>query len=207
MTTKIIAFVGLIGSGKDTCAQYLVEHHGFCKESFASSLKDAVAAVFGWDRKLLEGATEESRVWREQVDIWWSNRLNMPQLTPRWILQNWGTDLCRKNFHDDIWIASLENRIRNSVREKVVISDCRFENELNVIKKYNGKIIRVKRGEDPDWWPFAVAAMQGDAAAKIAMSASGIHITEWGWAGLDFDEIIENNGTLEDLYLKVKNLV
>jgi hypothetical protein len=33
----------------------------------------------------------------------------MPTLTPRWILQYWGTEVCRRAFHDDIWIAALEN--------------------------------------------------------------------------------------------------
>lgn len=204
MTTEIIAFVGLIGSGKDTCAQYLVDNFGYKKESFAASLKDAVAAIFGWNRHLLEGATPESRAWREQVDEWWAQRLNMPKLTPRWVLQNWGTEVCRHHFHDDIWIASLEHRIMQGGR--YVISDCRFPNELKVLKSLGGKVIRIRRGADPDWWPVAVEANNGNAASKIAMNVSGIHITEWGWAGLDFDSIIENDGTLDDLYSKLKNL-
>ena len=46
----IIGICGFIGSGKDTIADYLVNFHEFRRESFASSLKDAVSAVFGWDR-------------------------------------------------------------------------------------------------------------------------------------------------------------
>ena len=110
----IIGICGFIGSGKDTVADYLVNLHHFRRESFANTLKDAVSAVFGWDRTMLEGRTKQAREWREQVDLWWAERLNMPNLTPRWILQNWGTEVCRKNFHDDIWIASLENKLRNS---------------------------------------------------------------------------------------------
>ena len=97
----IIGLVGLIGSGKDTVADYLVNVHGFRRESFAGTLKDAVAAVFGWDRTLLEGRTRASREWREQVDTWWAARLNMPDLTPRWVLQYWGTEVMRRGFHDD----------------------------------------------------------------------------------------------------------
>ena len=50
----IIGVCGLIGAGKDTIADYLVNVHEFRRESFANTLKDAVAAVFGWDRTLLE---------------------------------------------------------------------------------------------------------------------------------------------------------
>ena len=94
----IIGVCGFIGSGKDTIADYLVNFHEFRRESFASTLKDAVAAVFGWDRTLLEGRTKEAREWREQVDPWWAARLDMPTLTPRWVLQYWGTEVCRKAF-------------------------------------------------------------------------------------------------------------
>ena len=83
----IIGICGLIGSGKGTVADILQDDFGFTKISFADSLKDAVAAVFSWDRQLLEGATDESRHWREQIDPWWADRLKMPELTPRLILQ------------------------------------------------------------------------------------------------------------------------
>ena len=84
----IIGLVGFIGSGKDTAADYLVNFHGFRRDSFAATLKDAVADIFGWDRTLIEGRTTESREWRECQDDWWSKRLGMP-ITPRWILQQW----------------------------------------------------------------------------------------------------------------------
>ena len=144
----IIGVCGLIGSGKDTVADYLVNFHEFRRESFADSLKDSVAAVFGWDRTMLEGRTKESREWREQVDKWWADRLAMPTLTPRWVLQYWGTEVCRKTFHDDIWIASLENKLRQS-KDNIVISDCRFPNEIKTIKQAGGKMILVSRGDLP----------------------------------------------------------
>ena len=61
----IIGVCGLIGAGKDTIADYLVNIHQFRRESFANTLKDAVSAVFGWDRELLEGRTAQAREWRE----------------------------------------------------------------------------------------------------------------------------------------------
>ena len=49
--------------------------------------------MFGWPRDKLEGLTKEDREWREQVDYWWSETLNMPQLTPRYVMQYFATDL------------------------------------------------------------------------------------------------------------------
>ena len=98
----IIGISGLIGSGKDTVANFLIEK-GFVKGSFADSLKDSVSAIFGWDRIMLQGDTVESRDWRETVDDWWSIKLGEPT-TPRSVLQKFGTDVCRNHFHSDIWI-------------------------------------------------------------------------------------------------------
>ena len=61
----IVGICGLIGSGKYTIASYLIDEHGFRRMSFAESLKDATAAVFGWDREMLDGVTKSSRQWRE----------------------------------------------------------------------------------------------------------------------------------------------
>ena len=87
----IIGICGLIGSGKGTVADLLVKEHNFSKISFADKLKDGVASVFGWDRKMLEGDTDESRQWRELKDDFWSNETKM-EVTPRLLLQLFGTD-------------------------------------------------------------------------------------------------------------------
>ena len=206
--SKIIGICGFISAGKDTAADYFVNEHGFRRESFANTLKDAVASVFGWDRVMLEGKTKESREWREQVDQWWSNRIGLPHLTPRWVLQNWGTEVCRKGFHDDIWIASLENKLRLS-KDNVVISDCRFPNEINAIKAQGGKVIWVQRGPLPTWYDLAVAANAGFSNAmeiRAQLAAEGIHASETSWVGTDFDEIINNNGSIDDLYAQLRTL-
>jgi len=202
----LIGIVGFIGSGKDTVADYLQNFHEFRRESFASTLKDAVAAVFGWDRTLLEGRTKEAREWRETVDPWWAERLAMPTLTPRWVLQYWGTEVCRRGFHDDIWIASLENKLRNS-KDNVVISDCRFPNEIAAIKRAGGKIFWVQRGQLPDWYYLAVDANKGSIVAINELKRLGIHSSEWAWIGTEFDSIIDNNGLISQLYMNLENLV
>jgi hypothetical protein len=206
MTKQIIGICGFIGSGKDTAADYLVNFHEFRRDSFAATLKDAVAAVFGWDRELLEGRTKSAREWREQVDSWWSERLNMPELTPRLALQLWGTEVCRRAFHDDIWIASLEARLRNS-RDNIVISDCRFPNEIKAIKQAGGKVIWVQRGELPSWHIMAAKANHGDIFAKEKLKSLGIHASETAWVGTEFDYIIDNNSTVDELYNRIALVV
>jgi len=206
----IIGVCGFIGSGKDTIADYLTNFHGFRRESFANSLKDAVAQVFGWDRTMLEGRTKQAREWREQKDAWWSERLGM-DITPRWVLQYWGTEVCRKAFHDDIWIASLENKLRNS-KDDIVISDCRFPNEIKSIKEAGGIVIRVKRGDDPEWYRDAADMNAGPkctnwALASGRMSKLNIHASETAWVGTKFDATLTNDTTIDDLFAKVKDLV
>lgn len=203
---KIIAISGLIGSGKDTVAEYLVDKKGFRRESFAASLKDAVAMVFGWDRTLLEGQTQAARVWREQVDVWWANRLNIPHLTPRWVLQYWGTDVCRRNFHEDIWIASLEKKLESS-QQNTVISDVRFLNEFEMLKKFNAITVWIKRHPLPDWYYDAYLANQGNVEADQKIKQQKIHASETSWIGYKFDHEIHNDFTLTYLYHRIDDLL
>ena len=208
----IIGICGFIGSGKDTVADYLTNLHEFRRESFANSLKDSVAHVFGWDRTMLEGRTKQAREWREQIDSWWADRLNMPELTPRWVLQHWGTEVCRQGFHDDIWIASLENKLRHS-QDDVVISDCRFPNEIAAIRRAGGQVVRVVRGAEPVWYNDAVAVNQGEfgnmswTTSKSRLAKHKIHASETAWVGTAFDVVLDNNGSLDDLYAQVQQLV
>ena len=205
----IIGICGFIGSGKDTAANYLVGWHGFRRDSFAGALKDAVAHVFGWDRELLEGLTTEARAWREQVDPWWAERLGMPHLTPRWVLQYWGTEVCRQGFHDDIWIAALENRLRQRTGH-TVISDVRFPNEVAAIRNAGGRIVWIRRGADPEWCSTLVQMREHDIALGIRtdyMKQFDVHASEWAWVGTRFDTVVDNNGSVEQLYEQLKNLV
>lgn len=202
----IIGICGFIGAGKDTAADYLVGFHGFRRDSFANTLKDAVSAVFGWDRELIEGRTPEARAWREQVDAWWANRLGMPNLTPRWILQYWGTDVLRNHFHDDIWIAALESRLARRA-DHTVISDVRFPNEVKAIRQQGGKIVWIQRGITPHWYSIACQANAGDSKAQQWLIDNKVHASETSWAGTNFDTIINNNGNIADLYTQLRNLV
>ena len=208
----IIGVCGFINSGKDTIADYLVNIHQFRRESFANTLKDAVANIFGWDRDMLEGRTRQSREWREQVDPWWAERLNMSDLTPRWVLQHWGTEVCRRAFHDDIWIAALENKLRNST-DDIVISDCRFPNEIKSIKDAGGIVIRVIRGAEPDWYDAAVSANRGPngntswAISRAKLERLQVHASESSWVGTKFNAVVDNNSSMDHLFLQINDLV
>jgi hypothetical protein len=207
----IVGVSGFIGSGKDTIADYLITFKGFKRMSYAGPLKDAVASIFGWDRDLLEGTTKYSREWRDQVDPWWAERLDIKHLTPRWVLQQWGTEVGRRAFHDDIWIASIENQLR-TVKDDIVISDCRFPNELKSIKKMGGITIRVSRGENPVWYDAAMAYSKGYYAkeypdAMKILESHNVHASEYSSVGLNYDHYVENNGTIDQLHKRIDSII
>ncbi len=204
----IIGLVGFIGSGKDTAAQHFIKN-GCIRDSFATPLKDACSAIFGWPRELLEGDTVESREFRETPDMFWTRKTGIDNFTPRLALQLIGTDVMRNHFNSDIWLNSLEYRIRRaSTSECVVISDARFRNELDLIHNMNGKIIWVKRGEMPQGYDVAVIANSGNAVSRKIMQTryKDIHESEWNWAGYPVDFIVDNNGSLNDLADQVEDI-
>lgn len=208
----IIGICGLIGSGKGTVADFLVEQRGFTKISFADKLKDGVASVFGWNREMLEGNTDDSRAWREKVDPYWSTELGKP-ITPRLVLQLFGTDCMRNGFYDGIWVSLVKQQLLAHPETDFVIPDVRFENEAEMIRSIGGKLWRVKRGSDPEWWNIAQTEMRQKAAQKeskgIVVSPKmetdypNIHVSEWAWANVDFDAVIENDSSVEFLKNRV----
>ena len=214
----LIGVTGFIGSGKDTVADFLVRFHGFKRISFAASLKDATAAVFNWDRELLEGHTTSSRAWREQVDTWWANRLSMPHLTPRWVLQQWGTEVLRRGFHDDIWVASVENKLR-AAKDHIVITDCRFPNEVKTIKDAGGIVLRVTRGPNPEWYDDALIATKDTGedgavehlpaknAALSRLAALKVHASEYCGPGLHYDHLLDNNDSIDQLHARIESII
>ena len=200
----IIGIAGLIGSGKGTVADILVEQHNFTKISFADKLKDGVAAAFGWNRELLEGDTDESRQWRETVDEFWTNETGR-EITPRLVLQEFGTDCMRNGFYDGIWVSLIKQEILNNPETNYVVPDVRFKNEIDVINNLGGKIWNVRRGELPQWWGYAIQDNHHPASSLMKDYHSDVHQSEWRWIDKDetFGNIIHNDGSIEALYSQV----
>jgi len=193
----IIGVCGLIGSGKGTVADILVESHGFQKLSFADSLKDGVAAMFDWPRSMLEGDTPASREWREQSDRFWSEEIGYA-VTPRYVLQKVGTECMRQGLFDGIWVSRTKQRIQKQSYLDFVIPDVRFPNEIDMIHSQGGIVVHVQRGELPEWVE--------ELTAK-GVEPRDVHPSEWAWMRSTLDMKILNNGSLDDLKNQVSDLL
>lgn len=194
----IVGLLGFIGSGKGTAGDILKDM-GFTPVSFAKGVKDVTSEMFGWPRHLLEGDTQRSREWREQPDEFWSKEFGK-SFTPRYALQLMGTEVGRDVFHKDFWVIKLKKYVEENPEQHFVITDVRFENEIQFVHEQNGILIEIQRGLKPHWYPIASQANSGDRHANTWMlEQSGIHESEWRWVGGDIDAVIDNNGTVEDL--------
>jgi len=193
----LIGICGLIGSGKGTVADTLVNDHGFTKISFADKLKDSVATMFDWDRSLLDGKTDQSRQWREEIDEYWSNETGN-EITPRYVLQVFGTECMRNGFYDGIWVSLTKKKILDNPAQNFVIPDVRFPNEAKMIYGINGQVWRVKRDKDPDWFT---------EYQTLGVEPKEVHPSEWAWANTKFTNVLENNKTITDLRNQVQDLL
>lgn len=191
-----IGVQGFIGSGKDTASRYIESKESFVKDSFANTLKDVCAIMFSWPRELLEGDSDVSRAWREQPDPWWSKKLNIPNFTPRYALQQVGTEIFRENFHQDTWLLTFQYRMEHKhVGKNVIISDCRFPNEVNFFQNAGGKIIFIDSGVKPEWYEYALEANNGSLHYEKIMKEefSHVHRSEWAWVGITPDITVMND--------------
>ncbi len=132
----IIGLTGKSGAGKDEVAKRLVLKHGFSRLAFADPLKIAARHIFGLSDAQLWGAE------KDKIDPYWG-------MTPGQLMQRLGTECLRNGFApvpgigEDVWIKALFRKVEPG--RDYVITDVRFPNEADEIKRWGGKIYRVIR--------------------------------------------------------------
>lgn len=197
MTTKLIAITGRKFHGKDTAGDFLVKNYRFKKLSFAEPLKKACKEIFDLDDIQVNG------VKKDEIDPYWN-------ITPRSILNFVGTDLLRNqlknllpDINEDIWLRAMEKRIKKewskNPYQKIVITDLRFENEVTLIKKLGGKIIRIKRNLSQD-------SKNHIHAFESIHALESIHASESQIDNLCVDYEIDNSGTKSELFNRLQNI-
>ena len=135
---------------------------------------------------------------REQPDKFWSEEFGK-SFTPRYALQLMGTEVGREVFHEDFWIIRLKKFMQENPNQNFVITDVRFQNELDFVHSMNGIAIEIERDVPPHWYGVAALANRGDHKAEKFMFETGVHESEWRWIGGQIDHKIINSGTVDDL--------
>jgi hypothetical protein len=210
----IIGLCGAQGAGKDTVGGILESKHGFVKLAFASAIKDVLSALFSWPRDMLEGLTKESREWRETPNEYWSAKLAIPDFTPRKAMQIVGTDLLRNQLNKDVWINIIENKImmlrESDPNVNIVITDCRFANEFDMIQKISeSRIIKIVK--DQHVKPFRIEDVKSNGSNPVTLNEkwckmTATHSSENDWTNIDC-EILQNNGSIESLEFDINTMI
>jgi hypothetical protein len=176
LNPHVVALTGLEGSGKSTAAGFLVAQNGFRLEKFAGPLKDMLRAIG------LQEDEIESPLKNQPCDA-------LLGRTPRHAMQTLGTEWGRKCIDEDFWLSLWHTRVVDGRGRFVVVDDCRFPNEAQIIKDLGGVIVRIER---PD--------RKHDAQAAS-------HISEALLNELPYDFIVQNVGSPMDLYKQVYDCV
>lgn len=186
--SKIIAFTGLRGHGKDTAARALVRDYGYVQINFADPLREVCHLVYGvtFD-EMLDPVLKE-----KTLDRW-------PYKSPRELLQQIGTDMFR-NYIDDTWVQAWKNKVQQvldgaavglvkgelAYAAGVVCSDCRFLNEAAMVASLGGTLIKI---EDPR------------KRAKLKLDERALHQSEVEIDQLQANWTITNDRGIRDLEL------
>jgi hypothetical protein len=174
----IIGLTGTKNSGKDTIGNYLANKYAFTKICFAEPLKKSCQVIFGFTNYQLNDVTA-----KEKIDPYW-------KYSPREILQKVGTELFRDKLGqmfeligDDIWVKILHRKITDMINDgvdRIVITDVRFPNEANYIKKQDGYIWKV-------------------TCSNVSPNKYSLHKSETNQSIIP-DENINNDSTIKNLF-------
>lgn len=184
----IIGVSGQARHGKDTIADYLVKTYGFQKFLIAEPIKEICRTIFSFNQEQLYGDLKET------FDPRWNVR-------PRECLQFIGTELFRQQIKQllpeigsKIWIKSLCEKLRGVISSDpailIVISDLRFEDECSELQKFSQEI-------KVPFYSIRVENPRVPVTPKEARHAS--EMINW-----TANYLVNNTGTLEELYHKVE---
>jgi hypothetical protein len=170
MSFRVVALSGPAGCGKDTAAHHLKNRFGFGVYAFAWPIKAALNAMFGWRPE-----SWDNREWKETV---------IPGIgkSPRQMAQTLGTEWGRNLVNADLWLLLAEQRCheaRAAGLSGLVFTDCRFVNEAQLVRRFDGIVIQIER----------------DACAPVAD-----HVSEKPLPPNFVNYVVRNNGTLEAYY-------
>jgi len=184
----IIGIAGKKRSGKDTISDYLIQEYKFIKYGFADPIKDIAKIIFGFTEEQLYGNEKDI------IDLHWG-------IKPRDFFQKFGTDYGQFIFPEHfpeifkgknergLWVKVFKNWYLDKLDKdpdiKVIINDVRFFHEYDIIKYLGGYIIKVNRNN----------------------SLNDEHISENELDNTNFDCIIQNNSSIQDLYRKIKEII
>lgn len=174
--TKIVAFFGYKGSGKDTAAGLLSNHLNKLDRScylhnFAAPVKMFVAQLYGLTRdECYEPALKEKVLGR------W------PYKSPRFLMQEFAEQMCRSRY-PDIWVRQWvmnfpETDSENNTYDYVLVTDLRYPNEYEELRRRGAVIVSVHRP---------------------GLDLSDQHESESHYGKFTPDVILHNTGTIEYL--------
>lgn len=167
----IIGIMGQKFNGKDTIADYICKTYHFKKLAFATVLKSVCTLIYNLSHTQLNSNDKET------VDL----RYNK---SPRQIMQDIGQKL--KELDPDIWINHL-NEERKKTSKNIVISDVRFQNEVDYINKNGGIIIKVIN-------------------PRIFSNDTNISETEL-LSNINYNVLVINDSSKQELYYKLDTIM
>lgn len=181
---EIIALSGYARTGKDEAAKVLVEEFGYTRVAFADKLREVLYALnpmvegvgrMSDDPTFVQDVIKEYG-WDGYKETTWKDEI-------RRLLQRLGTEAGRQTMWDGIWVdAAFANQPDDA---RIVVTDCRFENEANAVTQRGGKVWRVNRS---------------------GVGPINNHISETGLDEYAFDVIINNDSTLEAFREKIRRI-